>query len=1251
MLELPSQLRITHIMFHRFLLITAKVFLTLSYPFPADSQKDLVQPDETHLEGVPSFIQHPKPQYYTMKDHPATIECVAEPVSHAAIKCAEQTIPYKGPGESGRLQVTQLNSENQPDPEGKRWVLRMKVKAREVEEWFDSYVCHCEAWNKVVELQRPKKVISKPTVVKEAYLDKKFQLEPVSTDLAVSKRLVLTCMPPKGDPDPEVFWLKNEKRVDSKSFPHIIINDYNHLIIENTTVADSGNYTCVASCLGIEYRYANARVNIFPYNSVMNRPVNDDLVDWGEWGACHKLTIEGNNPRTVCQQTRYRLCANQPASRSEVKLTDSNRLANDRCPLPIFETRNCSSNQCTSILHSVDPKGIYILDTKLSTTASTISSTQMFRTREIAIYVGLFLSLAVLLAIVAIVALITRRKSLKFSTTRAIHYSTCFHGKRSCRQDKVGKKPQDLLLSGDLTQTMITIMNPSVADVQNQKMGRMNQNYNTNNMNGSPGMTNLMNGAINGFQIQHQYSSAQVNNIPLSTVGQSLVFTNGASLRTPTSLLANLPPPPAPPPPPPPTPPPPLPVPLPPIPTTSVTLDGNNAASDLPAYAGFPSNLPGTQHFMNNLSCHVNGYLNSGQYMQTSVGLNNHVVNLAAEPTYVGSEVGLPRLTCGQNFNLSGHPAVIGGNINVPVDSPSGPSPANTGTTITAVGSCNGGSSNGSMGPPINGCLVNRSHNNFTMNYLNSETEAFNDKSRPQSGLYHELSLDRCSASRSLLSELKDPFNLDTIVRGTISCSGDQLALQESGVFLTIPQGALQPNSSAEIYLAICREDKHRPTLGDLHLSKPVLLSFPHCAALNQSSWLIRVLALGQHFSRSPNNLNTSDTNAYASTYNGLSSNLDNFSWQEVGIIGYESNNNNLVCHLDFNMAHLMTDCAQRYCLVGETQKILGGSLFPFNHVHNKSCSHTEFQDLSNGVNSNGLQRMKTAYNANNNNVMTDSSQDSGFLSDLQPATKILKLAAFSGPLIPTIDYNIRVYVLADTKDALEHVLSVERRLEGKLLDNPKSLLFRDSGGGLCFFIEDISTGWRSRLQTKSQEIPFRHIWNGTQMSTLHCAFSLEHLDPHQTTVSCKIVVYQENSQLQSQVLKISSQKFEISNSSQLKSGTSRTRFSSPEDGGSEVHHSPISYRLPAVVTQKLCKLLEGRDNEWHKLAKQMGMERYIFYLKSQSSPTTVLLNMWEARHRDEPTVNNLKAIFFAMDRMDCANILDLDMNSQSCRR
>ncbi|KAF6768885.1 hypothetical protein AHF37_12646, partial [Paragonimus kellicotti] len=173
-------------------------------PAAKDTDKDLVHPNETHFQGVPFFIQHPKPLYYTMKDHPATIECVAEPVSHAVIECAEQAIPYKGPDESGRLKVTRLDSHNRPDPNGNRWRLELQIRAKEVEEWFDSYVCRCEAWNKIVELQRPKKVHSQETIVTEAYLERKFLIEPTSTDIMAGNRLTLTCVPPKGKPEPEV---------------------------------------------------------------------------------------------------------------------------------------------------------------------------------------------------------------------------------------------------------------------------------------------------------------------------------------------------------------------------------------------------------------------------------------------------------------------------------------------------------------------------------------------------------------------------------------------------------------------------------------------------------------------------------------------------------------------------------------------------------------------------------------------------------------------------------------------------------------------------------------------------------------------------------------------------------------------------------------------------------------------------------------------------------------------------------------
>lgn len=139
------------------LIICASSFI---YAQPVDSQMDLVQPDETHLEGVPSFILQPEPLYYALKGHPAVVECIAEPVSHAVIQCPQRAVPYKGHGAIDGLVVTRLDSNNRPNLNGDRWHLKLAVRAKEVEEWFGSYTCRCEVWNKVVELQRPKKVVS-----------------------------------------------------------------------------------------------------------------------------------------------------------------------------------------------------------------------------------------------------------------------------------------------------------------------------------------------------------------------------------------------------------------------------------------------------------------------------------------------------------------------------------------------------------------------------------------------------------------------------------------------------------------------------------------------------------------------------------------------------------------------------------------------------------------------------------------------------------------------------------------------------------------------------------------------------------------------------------------------------------------------------------------------------------------------------------------------------------------------------------
>ena len=53
------------------------------------------------------------------------------------------------------------------------------------------------------------------------------------------------------------------------------------------------------------------------------------------------------------------------------------------------------------------------------------------------------------------------------------------------------------------------------------------------------------------------------------------------------------------------------------------------------------------------------------------------------------------------------------------------------------------------------------------------------------------------------------------------------------------------------------------------------------------------------------------------------------------------------------------------------------------------------------------------------------------------------------------------------------------------------------------------------------QEIPFRHIWSGTQ-NGLHCSFALEHVDRTQQRLSANIHVFQKNLLPNRQLLQIS---------------------------------------------------------------------------------------------------------------------------------
>lgn len=138
---------------------------------------------------------------------------------------------------------------------------------------------------------------------------------------------------------------------------------------------------------------------------------------------------------------------------------------------------------------------------------------------------------------------------------------------------------------------------------------------------------------------------------------------------------------------------------------------------------------------------------------------------------------------------------------------------------------------------------------------------------------------------------------------------------------------------------------------------------------------------------------------------------------------------------LDARMVILLTDLPLRYCVVGETDKT-------DKMMNNRKRQHPAIHQPS---------------------------IDSVLESQLQAASKRLRLAAFVGRFSATLDCQIRIYALPDTADALDYVKQVERKMDGQLIKDTKLLCFVDNGNGLKFRVDDLSVGWKDRLQAGTQ--------------------------------------------------------------------------------------------------------------------------------------------------------------------------------------
>ncbi|KAF1384496.1 hypothetical protein PFLUV_G00120840 [Perca fluviatilis] len=251
-------------------------------------------------------------------------------------------------------------------------------------------------------------------------------------------------------------------------------------------------------------------------------------------------------------------------------------------------------------------------------------------------------------------------------------------------------------------------------------------------------------------------------------------------------------------------------------------------------------------------------------------------------------------------------------------------------------------------------------------------------------------------------------------------------------------------------------------------------------------------------------------------------------------------------------------------------------------------------------------------------------------------AAKRLRLVLFSDAYCSTLEYNIRVYCMDDTQDVFKEVMQMERQLGGRLIDEPHVLLFKDSYHNLRLSIHDMPQAhWRSKLLAGYQEIPFYHIWNGSQRY-LHCTFTLERLSLSTCELTCQLCVWQVEGEGQSFSLD-----FNIAKD---------TRAVDSEfllmDSNATALAGPSAFQIPYLIRQKICSSLDApcpNGADWRMLAQRLKLERHMSFFASKASPTSMILDLWEAQHFHSGNINQLATVMADIGKQEAMIFLVSD--------
>nr|XP_048724733.1 roundabout homolog 2 isoform X16 [Caretta caretta] len=226
----------------------------------------------------PRIVEHPS-DVIVSKGEPTTLNCKAE-------GRPTPTIEWYKDGERVETDKDDPRSHRMLLPSGSLFFLRI-VHGRRSKPDEGSYVC--VARNYLGE------AVSRNASLEVALLRDDFRQNPTDVVVAAGEPAILECQPPRGHPEPTIYWKKDKIRIDDRE-ERISIRG-GKLMISNTRKSDAGMYTCVGTNMVGERDSDPAELTVFERPTFLRRPINQVVLE--EEAIEFRCQVQGDPQPTV----------------------------------------------------------------------------------------------------------------------------------------------------------------------------------------------------------------------------------------------------------------------------------------------------------------------------------------------------------------------------------------------------------------------------------------------------------------------------------------------------------------------------------------------------------------------------------------------------------------------------------------------------------------------------------------------------------------------------------------------------------------------------------------------------------------------------------------------------------------------------------------------------------------------------------------------------------------------------------------